>query len=294
MSDVKDDLNVEEANRLKETLKMQIVECHMLQSMFPDPQEFVLDPGILCDVEEYAEGKSIEKPPKLNYTINLNVSNVKLEIYVDLPMEYPHIEPEIFVRSDKLTRQEQRRLNVNLSNFISELSKDEIIMGFVVAWLQENVSEYLRQDTVENVSIKKSIPEDQVFTRLWIYSHHIYSKIKRKVILDLAHEYSLTGFCLPGKPGIICLEGNETDCEEWWQQVKSMTWKKIVCIKKENCNKESSINQLQRFSTFQEISFNSGKMKKQDHHMDFGEFYQYLKEHNSDYMFKELFGIDGK
>ena len=45
-----------------------------------------------------------------------------------------------------------------------------------------------------------------MFCRYWIYSHHIYSKIKRKNILDMSKEYDLSGFCLPGKPGIICVE----------------------------------------------------------------------------------------
>ena len=43
-------------------------------------------------------------------------------------------------------------------------------------------------------------------SRYWIYSHHIYSKIKRRNILDMSREYDVTGFCQPGKPGIICVE----------------------------------------------------------------------------------------
>lgn len=38
--------------------------------------------------------------------------------------------------------------------------------------------------------------------QMWIYSHHIYSTRKRKMIQDLAHQLKLTGFCRPGKPGM--------------------------------------------------------------------------------------------
>jgi len=52
-------------------------------------------------------------------------------------------------------------------------------------------------------------PVDQhcSFTRMWLYSHHIYSKYKRKDILNWATELKLHGFSMCGKPGIICLEG---------------------------------------------------------------------------------------
>jgi hypothetical protein len=44
------------------------------------------------------------------------------------------------------------------------------------------------------------------FSRYWIYSHHIYSRAKRRDLQQLALEHRLTGFCHPGKPGVICVE----------------------------------------------------------------------------------------
>lgn len=38
-------------------------------------------------------------------------------------------------------------------------------------------------------------------SRLWIVSHHIYSKKKRKTIIDGAKSMNLRGFMKPGKPG---------------------------------------------------------------------------------------------
>lgn len=215
---------LDESN-LKELLKMQISECEMLHSMFSNPEEFLLDCGLLVDIEDYIAGKTLEKPHQLNYTINFDVCQFKLEILVNLPLEYPHLEPEVFVRSAQLNRDQQKALNGNLKNFIANLERNEIIIGSVVAWLQENALEYF---TIQNNETSSREPDkkseefekrNKIFSRLWIYSHHIYSKVKRKMILDMADEYFLTGFCLPGKPGIICVEGYESDCNEWWQQV---------------------------------------------------------------------------
>jgi hypothetical protein len=39
-----------------------------------------------------------------------------------------------------------------------------------------------------------------------------FIKHGRREILDLANVFRITGFCLPGKPGIICAEGPARDC----------------------------------------------------------------------------------
>ena len=48
--------------------------------------------------------------------------------------------------------------------------------------------------------------------RYWIYSHHIYSNEKRRNMAQLSDELELRGFVLPGKPGIVCVEGDDDDC----------------------------------------------------------------------------------
>lgn len=57
-----------------------------------------------------------------------------------------------------------------------------------------------------------------IFSRFWIYSHHIYNKEKRKCILEWAKELGLTGFSMPGKPGVVCIEGPQDSCEDYWQR----------------------------------------------------------------------------
>lgn len=41
------------------------------------------------------------------------------------------------------------------------------------------------------------------------YFHHIYNKNKRRDILQWAKELCLSGFSVPGKPGIVCVEGTK-------------------------------------------------------------------------------------
>ncbi len=60
--------------------------------------------------------------------------------------------------------------------------------------------------------------EAEAFSRFWIFSHHIYSKEKRKLILEWSRELKLSGFSLPGKPGVVCAEGETGNCEEYWRR----------------------------------------------------------------------------
>lgn len=63
-----------------------------------------------------------------------------------------------------------------------------------------------------------------------------------------------------------------------------MNWKKIMLKKKEDCLARA-------FHNFEETSFNKCKDER---HMDMGEFFKYLENHNCGYIFREYFGVDGK
>uniref|UniRef100_A0A1B6CTB9 RWD domain-containing protein n=1 Tax=Clastoptera arizonana TaxID=38151 RepID=A0A1B6CTB9_9HEMI len=106
-------------SEILEMLKIQVSEFDMLQSMFPNPGEFeVNDYSIIADINEYIEGKISKLPSQLNFTIYLSIDTLKLQVCVNLPHEYPADEPDIFVRSDSLTRTQQHSLNCDLINYI--------------------------------------------------------------------------------------------------------------------------------------------------------------------------------
>lgn len=209
-------------NEIVKLLKIQLDEVEMLQSMFSNPGEFkMFDHSVLADFHEFIEGKSNVLPSRLDFTITLVVSEKKFEISVNLPIHYPEEEPDIFVRSDSLTRIQQHKLNSDLAKHICSLDEGEISIYLSVAWLQEYGDSYFIPD--EKVQRRKPVFRksnvNSQFTRYWIHSHHIYSKMKRRCLVNLAEEHNITGFCLPGKPGIICLEGLDTDCSDIWQRV---------------------------------------------------------------------------
>lgn len=289
--DLEDQLSqICDRSEVEECLKQQLLEVEMLQSMFSNPGEFVMDdPGQLLDVNEYTTGKASKIPARLDFSINLSFEKMKVEVCINLPLDYPVSEPDIFVRNNMYNRDQQHMLNEDMTIFIDSLERGETCLCSIIYWIQENVDKYVDKE----ISLPKSLTkkDEKSFMRLWIYSHHIYSKNKRKDILSLAEDLSVTGFMLPGKPGIICVEGDSPDCEEWWARVRAMNWKKIMIRKNETIalNPKQSLN---RFATFEEISFKNNRGT--EHHMDMGEFFKYLEQHQCAYVFMDYFGVSGR
>lgn len=279
------EVTILDPEKIADNLSTQLDEIEMLHSIFCNPGEIkVPDPNTLEAIKKYIEGNRTSPPPYIDTTINLLIENDKFELYISLSHEYPQMVPDIYVRNPKLNRIQHKTLNEDLKKYIASLTRDEPCLFSGITWIQDNLQSYITAQ--QEVSVEEKSEE---LVRYWIYSHHIYSKFKRKEILNLANALKLTGFCLPGKPGIICVEGNISDCNEWWLTIKSMTWKRIFCKLTEECNDKEN---FLKFKDFQEIAFQINGNRC--NHMDMGELNKFLKEHQCAYIFKELFGVDGK
>ncbi|GFU10259.1 RWD domain-containing protein 2A [Nephila pilipes] len=285
---------------LSEYFELQLSEVDMLVSMYSNYGEFIITlPSILTEMKKYIDGDKNYVPSEMDFTLNLNIPerSAKLEVNVSLPHEYPALKPFISVRSSELNRHQQKELNSAVSDYVNTLGINELCIISVANWLTENAQNYFSLQPPENAREKtangKGRTKDSL-CRMWIYSHHIYSKFKRKDIIDNAQDLKLTGFSLPGKPGFICVEGMKKECYEFFQQLKMMSWKKLS-ISKEEIEEATKHNQkiFRKFQDFQEISFQVRRGPAREYHMDMGQFLKYLDEHKCGYVFQDLFGIEG-
>lgn len=306
---------------LLENIEQQLLELEMLEAMFPGKDELQIDEeSTIEDVRNWllaaTNNTNIDfRPPRISFKLCLTFNEPKdnakkvVDINILFPHEYPSSEsPEIYVKSrdGSLNRAHQFHMNEELSNYIkANVILSEVCLVSIISWLNETCPKFIKLSKEDEVT-KQSTKSKKVnldtssktsFVRLWIYSHHIYSKIKRKDILDLSNEYQLSGFCMPGKPGIICMEGTESNCNDAWKIIRSWNWKKINVkheekedLESEHCDNES-IDKLRRFSGFDEIGFVKNSNTR-DYHMDMGEFSKYLDQHRCLYMFKVLFGFE--
>ncbi len=183
---------------------------------------------------------------------------------------------------------------------IYDQDKGEIIMGTVIQWLQDNAETYFTSEAWSTSPTEKSSAsgaqfKDTKFSRMWIYSHHLYSKIKRKDILEFTAELNLTGFSMPGKPGMIVVEGYNDHVEEFWGRIRRMQWKKITMKEKEDTKLEDKdVDSLRKFPNFEEKGFDAKPGRGREIRMDKGLLYQYLNERGCGHIFYLFFGVDGK
>lgn len=171
-------------------------------------------------------------------------------------------------------------------------------MTSLVLWLQENAADFLRRSITQKEDSSIDVTESLKMSRLWIYSHHIYRKELLKKIPASAQELQLTGFVLPGKPGIICVEGEKENCDEFWQKLKYPNWKHISCKHREDDfvfgQEEAAAFRL--FDKFEELTFEAhgDYGLRNDYHMDLGQFRCYLQKYNRQNLFQIFFGLEGK
>lgn len=291
---------------LRENLGLQLSEVEMLRSMYPEEDELKLDDEALIDIQEFCSGKTAEKPNGLNFSLSIypdceSESHSAIDLSCYFPQDYPVVKPDFFARSQSLNRDVQKELNDDLSSYISILDSGELCTLPAIQWIQENGDGYIVRSRTER-STSETENKSQyseykskkgaLFLRMWLYMHHIYSKTKRKDILQWASDYNLTGFCLPGKPGVVCLEGDEYNVEGYFSRLRRLNWKKITCRHREKGTANKSVNDQRKFTGFVELFFEVHGTR--ENHMDMGQFLHYLEEHDLGYIFQVLFGIEGK
>ena len=298
------------------SLEQQLGEFELLQSMYSAPGEFIIDtPDTLAMIRAFVNEKTTSLPRSdLSFSVHANVPVTleefsssededkeaavpqvckPIQINFQIPQSYPLVSnPIVHVRSNELSRKDEESLNKKLHDFISsDHMLGELCLLNIIEWSKDNCGSFFSLDSDIPVCSNPTIPE---FCRMWLYMHHIYSKTKRRSILAWAEDLELTGFCLPGKPGVVCVEGASESTNEYYHRLRKMNWKSITCRKREvtECATVKDVKCHCKIQRFGELAFDTHGPR--GNHMSMGQFYQYLERHQLGYMFKELFGVDGK
>lgn len=276
---------------LRESLRKQLEEYELLKSIYSMPGEFDSDnPYLVGTIQDFLRGTRASVDEKLDFRIKIQMTqNIKMELSIILGQLYPSQDlPTFMIRTDTLSKSQESLVKRAIEKFIeSEVDKSEPYIYQVVSWLQDNVDTIV-MSPITNAPEKEAETVPVTTERVWIWSHHIYSKIKRQNILKLCKRDDLSGFMWPGKPGVICIEGPDDGVQEVVKTIKSWQWQKIKIVKVETSKKEEN---FLRFKGFEEILTSDG-LDGEGVKMDTGMFFKYLDSHQSSNMKMELFGFD--
>uniref|UniRef100_A0A915Q2L5 Small nuclear ribonucleoprotein Prp3 C-terminal domain-containing protein n=1 Tax=Setaria digitata TaxID=48799 RepID=A0A915Q2L5_9BILA len=181
------------------------------------------------------------------------VDSISYEVMIQLSSEYPIIlKPSAFVRSSSINCD---LLNRELRYFIEHATLGVPLTLAIIQWISDSISRFKELAGKQTVEVMKNMETaskiDTKYARIWIYSHHIYNKLKRRIIKDTASVYQLNGFFCPGKPGVIIVEGSRNDCDKFWEQIRVLNWQRIVL---RYCEEQTDPSFF-RFGKFREMQF---------------------------------------
>jgi len=313
-----------------ECLRLQHAEFEMLESMYPEELTIADEEAVAMFksfVESLDDGDILpaaaEVPPNLSFDLKLRFDAESdrtlesgfvlngLELSVTFPSRYPRVRPSIMLRTE-LGKIKERRLRKSIDGFMASQADGDLYIANLVEFVKDGVVDVLRDDddNDDDDDIEEKREESENYpinkcrarlVRMWIYSHHIYSMHKRKPIVEWARELDLNGFSMPGKPGIVCVEGLESAVDEFWTRLRKLNWKRLAVKEREtlagdNGNDDDVVVDPRRgrkFTDFEEISFDVKQGHGRNYHMDMGKFLEFLKRYDCERIFKLYFGVDG-
>ncbi|KAB1283533.1 RWD domain-containing protein 2B [Camelus dromedarius] len=325
-----------------EQAEAQLSELDLLASMFPGENELVVNDQLaLAELKDCIEKRTMEgRSSKVYFTINMDVdvseeAMVMFSLACIFPFKYPAVLPEITVRSVLLSRSQQTQLNTDLTAYLQKNCLGDVCILNATEWVREHASGYVSKDVTPLAAPGSTAqPVDLILTRLWIYSHHIYNKCKRKNILEWAKELSLSGFSMPGKPGVVCVEGPQSACEEFWSRfafitfaclvnnfsakhctrdveismslglistlkflfrLRKLNWKRILIRHREDIPLDGTSEEMGRQRKFSVFEEKVFSVNgARGNHMDFGQLYQFLNARGCGDVFQMFFGVEGQ
>uniref|UniRef100_A0A915CJK7 RWD domain-containing protein n=1 Tax=Parascaris univalens TaxID=6257 RepID=A0A915CJK7_PARUN len=239
-------------------------EIALLKAMFSS-DELVLPE----DERPLAEGRDTQ------ILLRLAISDLAIELVVQCSAEYPlYSKPHVLVRCNESN---STTLNQQLRAFVDSAPLGEPLIMSVVQWLQDNLRNFVIDRESRIISSTQSGDEEK-FARYWIYTHHLRSSVKRRNIEAVAKMLQLNGFSCPGKPSVIIVEGHLNDCQQFWETIRSWTWKHIVVRHKEESSKRDGFLRLHKFH---EVIFASNDGRR----IELAELKNYLRTYDLDYGF---------
>lgn len=159
-----------------------------------------------------------------------------VELQITYPPEYPDVPVQFSVSWPSRSRSDTELLRQELLEIATAAQGDVVVLQ-------------LYQRVLDAITDQRSMPaEDQqtldsacqqellqppsapvvVLGRRAIYFHHIINENKRRVVKDWALELQLGGFSKIGWPGIVIVEGAESDCQEYVRRLQHLRWRQMV------------------------------------------------------------------
>ncbi|GAB1197170.1 hypothetical protein APSETT444_006461 [Aspergillus pseudonomiae] len=245
-------------------MESQLSMIDLLTAMFPSPGELDIPTSTAQCVEklrDWCQDPAIElsgMPSSLLLAVCLPIvegeKTIQVNISIPLQGEGPEIEqpPPL----NYTLRQPDWMSKAEVAGLAAAMPQDDVLEAF----------EYVREEALRfletrQTSVSEAVAGDaEPIVRVWFYFPSLSTREKRDDMVNNAPAYSLTGFVLAGKPGVLCLEGGSADIDAYMRFIKTHSWGDIPSHQKKVSERFRETEGVQRvFSGMQEITDSLGE-----------------------------------
>lgn len=255
-------------------MESQLSISDLLMAMFPSPGEVEISDDTTQYIEtlkEWCENPSsipAKIPVNIYLAVNLPIEDGAKSIQVQVSVPVKCDDPEATVQPPALgyvIRQPDWMTKADLADVATGMPTDDALEAF--EYIQNETNRFLEQKKdILQASEEAELRKDQggPIVRVWFYFPSLSTRKKRDDMVNLAPEYSLTGFVLAGKPGVLCLEGVSTNIDAYMSFIKTHSWGDIPSHQKKVSERFRQTDGIQRaFSQMEEITDSLGQRSGQ-------------------------------
>lgn len=247
-------------------MESQLSTVDLLTAMFPSPGELEIPESTAQCIEklrDWCENPSstpLQVPSSVSLSVCLPIADGDRTIQVNISVPL-HCE-------DVKTIEQPPSLNFSLRqpDWLSRAEVASITTSIPQGDDALEVFEYIQTEASRMLENKQSQPVLSEETnrgpivRVWFYFPSLSTRKKRDDMVNLAPAYSLTGFVLAGKPGVLCLEGASSDVDSYMSFIKTHSWGDIPSHQKKVSERFREVQNVQRvFGGMEEITDSLGE-----------------------------------
>ncbi|ODM15445.1 hypothetical protein SI65_09048 [Aspergillus cristatus] len=247
-------------------MESQLSTVDLLTAMFPSPGELDIPESTTQCIEklrDWCQDPASEPsgiPSSLLLAVCLPIADgekaIQVNVSIPLQCEDPAIDQPPSLNYS--LRQPEWMSKAEVAGLAAAMPQDDLFGAF--EYIQEEASQFLERQTQQALSAEtEAIISGGPIVRVWFYFPSLSTREKRDDMVNNAPGYSLTGFVLAGKPGVLCLEGASADIDAYMSFIKTHSWGDIPSHQKKVSERFRETDVQRVFSRMEEITDSLGE-----------------------------------
>lgn len=253
-------------------MESQLSTIDLLAAMFPSPGELEIPESTTQCVEklrhwcENSDTTLAGIPSRLLLAVCLPIASgdgKKIQVNVSIPVLCDDDQDPGVVEQpppvNYTLRQPEWLSKAELAELTAAMPQEDVFEAF--EYIQEETLRFLQSREEQKQASGTQVSGDHgPIVRVWFYFQSLSTREKRDDLVNNAPGYSLTGFVLAGKPGVLCLEGDSGNIDAYMKFIKTHSWGDIPSHQKKVSEKFRETEDVQRaFTGMEEITDSLGE-----------------------------------